>query len=941
MKKNLSLIFIFLLISISLYCQEPPSNAILRPNLSMHSSRISRIDTNGQFIVTASDDKTAKLWDGETGEYIRTFRVPIDQGRVGEIYACAISPDGNTVVVAGYSEFDTIYFFNTYTGKMISKIDGMGNVIKDLEYSKDGRYIAAAIHGKNDVRIFSATTLKLYKSLSGNEASIINVDFDNTGRFATVSDDRYIRLYDKNFNLLKKIITTGGNEPSSISFSPVGGKIAIGYFDSSKIQVLDSLSLKLLYEPDNSKTYRDSAFSVVCWSTDGEFLFAGGTHNKVIDSERVYYIRKYNDGGKGPWVDFKTSYNTIKEIKLIFNDIVFATTKPNMGRMDYYGNVKYDNLANILNFNNYQDKFFSLYPNSISFGPRGIRNYTFNVKDQKLSLGNNGGNLPKSSKNSISITNWRDQTHPKINGKRITFQKKYEIFRNVSITDKDTIIWGTSWNIYHTDKEGNLLWKKASNGEAFGVNTLDNIVVVSSANGTISWYRLSDGKELMTLLVNNDMKRWVLWTPEGYFTCSPGGQDLIGWHKNNGVDHEADFFPASRFAERFYRPDILSLVLKAMDTTKAIVQANSIKNIKVVHTINDSLPPVVQILDPSSGVISKSKDISFTVSIKSFENSPVTETKILLNGRIYEGGERGFIVKARDDINKSYNVSLEPGENKVSFLAKNNSGWSEASTVNVIYKYNKKNINDKPKLYILAVGVSDYADRALKLKYPAKDANDFTNVMMKQIDKVYSGVETKLITNAKATKDNILDGLDWIQKETTSKDIAMIFVAGHGMNDESGYLYYLPQDVELDRLRRTGLPAEEITRTISSIQGKVIYFMDTCHSGNLKIKGKEDVLVDTTKVVIELTSAENGAIIFASSTGRQYSLESDKWQNGAFTKALVEGLSGKADYTGRGNISFLMLDLYLSERVKELTGGSQTPTSAKPDMISDFSLAIK
>jgi len=36
-----------------------------------------------------------------------------------------------------------------------------------------------------------------------------------------------------------------------------------------------------------------------------------------------------------------------------------------------------------------------------------------------------------------------------------------------------------------------------------------------------------------------------------------------------------------------------------------------------------------------------------------------------------------------------------------------------------------------------------------------------------------------------------------------------------------------------------------------------------------------------------------------------------------------------------------MLDLYLSERVKELTGGRQTPTTAKPNTIQDFPIAVK
>jgi hypothetical protein len=50
---------------------------------------------------------------------------------------------------------------------------------------------------------------------------------------------------------------------------------------------------------------------------------------------------------------------------------------------------------------------------------------------------------------------------------------------------------------------------------------------------------------------------------------------------------------------------------------------------------------------------------------------------------------------------------------------------------------------------------------------------------------------------------------------------------------------------------------------------------------------------------------------------------------------------GKADYPGKGTITINMLDLYLSERVKELTGGKQTPTTAKPNTISDYPIAVR
>ena len=94
--------------------------------------------------------------------------------------------------------------------------------------------------------------------------------------------------------------------------------------------------------------------------------------------------------------------------------------------------------------------------------------------------------------------------------------------------------------------------------------------------------------------------------------------------------------------------------------------------------------------------------------------------------------------------------------------------------------------------------------------------------------------------------------------------------------------------------------------------------------------GQRRGAMDITGVINELTSAQNGAVVFAASTGTQYSLENPAWGNGAFSKAVIEGLNGKADERCTGRITVTMLDLYVAERVKELTKGQQAPTTTKP-----------
>ena len=98
--------------------------------------------------------------------------------------------------------------------------------------------------------------------------------------------------------------------------------------------------------------------------------------------------------------------------------------------------------------------------------------------------------------------------------------------------------------------------------------------------------------------------------------------------------------------------------------------------------------------------------------------------------------------------------------------------------------------------------------------------------------------------------------------------------------------------------------------------------------------------VRTSGFVNDLASAENGAVVFTASSAGQLSQENESWGNGAFTKSVVEGLSGSADFRKSGLITAKGLDYYVDDRVKSLTHGQQTPMSISPSGISDFTLAV-
>jgi hypothetical protein len=452
---------------------------------------------------------------------------------------------------------------------------------------------------------------------------------------------------------------------------------------------------------------------------------------------------------------------------------------------------------------------------------------------------------------------------------------------------------------------------------------------------------MKDGKELLAFFPHADKKRWVLWTPSGYYDASPGAEELIGWHVNNGSDQAADFFPISRFRAAYYRPDVVAKTLETLDEGEAIRLSNEESGRKKGEiSVAKILPPVVSILSPKDGSETSAKEIEVKFEVRSPSGEPVTNVKVLVDGRPIG---RGLTIKEiqKDQGIQATKVPIPEKDAEISIIAENRNAASEPATVTLKWrgKVKEDEFIIKPKLYVLAIGVNKYEDKNLTLQFAAKDAKDFAESLLKEKGGLYRDVVVKVLTDEKATKDEIIDGFEWISKETTSNDVAMVFLAGHGVNDSGGVYYYLPVNANLERLRRTGVPFTEMRNTVTSLAGKTILFIDTCHAGN--VMGARAVATDITGVVNELASAENGAVVFASSTGKQYSFEDPTWGNGAFTKATVEGIEGKADYTGKGRITINMLDLYISERVKELTKGKQTPATAKPKTIPDFPLALK
>jgi len=939
----------------ALYAADPPTSPALVLETGFHTARINNVatDAQGRWYLTASYDKSARLWDAE-GRFIRAFRVPLDSGSEGKLYACAISPDGEKIAVGGYtgSAWDTscsIYIFDRQSGSLIRRLTGLEGKIFSLCFNSDGSTLGCALGDGKGLRLFNTNTWGQIYSDGNFGADSYSFVFSSDDRyFAASCLDGFLRLYQKQtYKLVAKIKAQGGKQPFGLSFSPNETLLACGFTDSTKVDVysVSDNALTFSYAPDTTGV--NNRLSHVAFSADSRFLAAGGQWQWA---GKKFPVRVWSEGGRGSYRDMDSgATNSIMDLKALPDgSLLVGSFDPVLSKLSPQGTLTFCLKPSIADFWNRQDGL-RLSTDALAFtyayGNSGGRSASFDLSSRQI-----GGDRPSLAApvcTSLRITDWMDTYAPKLNGRQLELTPN-EVSRSLAIAPgASRFVLGTSRYLRCYDKQGAQVWTQPAIVDAVAINVSGDgrVVVAAYGDGTIRFHRMSDGQELLAFFPNSDGKRWVLWTPSGYYDCSPGGEDLIGWQVNNGKDQAADFYPASRFRGTYYRPDIISLALSVLDESQAIAGANAnTGKQRASASILDKRPPIIVITGPDQGSGFSTRTVTLRYRLRTPDDAPVTGVKPLVDGRPIEGA-RGLAVVAADNADQSIDLTLPERDCTVSLIAENKNGSSEAKSVSLAWRGATPNRDDfiiKPKLYVLAIGVSAYEKPEYHLNYAAKDARDLAALLAKG-GPLFRGVETKVLTDAQAGKDDILDALDWIEKQTTSKDIAVILFSGHGINDSNGDYYYLPVNADIDKLKRTGVPFSDIRSTVSHIAGKVLFFIDTCHSGNLMEKGRRAAGAerDIGAVINELASAENGAIVFASSTGNQYSYENPAWGNGAFTKALLEGLGGAAAVGQSGRVTVNMLDLYLSERVKELTGGKQTPTTTKPPNVPDFPVGMK
>jgi len=449
-------------------------------------------------------------------------------------------------------------------------------------------------------------------------------------------------------------------------------------------------------------------------------------------------------------------------------------------------------------------------------------------------------------------------------------------------------------------------------------------------------FNLRGGWHPMLTLYATDSE-WIAWTPAGYYACSPGGERMMGWLLNpDERNRPPKFYTAEQFNKRLHQRDVIRKLLREGSLQGAIAITEDIQEEDRVEATPQILPPEVRITSHRAiqgGVKFLGPEITVTAVATAKGQRPITAMRLQLDGIPYErmGYERG-ITRDRFEKTETWTLNLDPGEYTIRVVAESETskGYSEA------IKLIRPGTVVKPSLYVLAIGISEYPGD-LALQYGHSDAEKVVSILRERSKDLFNVHVEPSITDKNATKLAIIDGFRRLQKRMTVSDVCVVFYSGHGFQDPEGKFYLFPVDGKRDDIPGTCVSSDFVKQFCQETRGRKVLMVDACHSGGIDLTPRERGAFD--QLAQEFSSDDYCVIMMASSTGNEVSLEREDWGGGAFTAALSEGLTGKANSSLFADevIDTLELEDYVYRRVKQMTDRRQSPVSSKP-LIEPFEL---
>jgi hypothetical protein len=491
------------------------------------------------------------------------------------------------------------------------------------------------------------------------------------------------------------------------------------------------------------------------------------------------------------------------------------------------------------------------------------------------------------------------------------------------------------------------------------INAVDastrDYIGIALKNGEFRLFDVKTGDLLATFV--GEGENTIIKTEDNFYKVDKEGFDLVSFR----IGRKA--YPFEQFDAFYNRPDIVLKALKCPDEEYIELYENAHeRRLKKLNITEKEVPdfnalPQLQINNRAEIPFSQ-KEKNLTIKFTAESDSPLEKLKITINNVPVEK-----LDISGKKLEKSVNIELISGLNNVNIYVIDSEGresLAESVSVNCLR-------TDKPVLYLITVGTSDYKDSRFDLSYAAKDAIDLNNLFSNYEQGNFAEIKTISITNEEVQKEAFAQLKSFLQSSKRN-DQVIFYIAGHGVLDADYDYYYGTHDIDFLAPQQRGLSYDKLEEILSGIAPvKKLLIMDTCHSGELeadevteandmeedlafedvtfravgpKLQEGSDTRASAGKMA-RLLFADirkgTGATVISSAGGVEFAMEGDDWKNGLFTYCLLNGMTNKtADLNNDGVIMLSELQTYLIDKVGKLSHGKQVPTTRVQNIRLDY-----
>jgi WD40 repeat protein len=920
---------------------------------------------DGKQLVSAGEDKVIRVWDLQANKTVRFLRGQVGAGSEGKVLATALSPDGSLLAAGGWmkvpNESDhAIRLYEFTTGRLAALLKVHTGAVLGLAFSPDGKQL---VSGSSDstAAIWDIESRKLSYLLKGHTDAIVGVGFTPDGaRAVTGSQDTTLKLWSARDG--KEIATLTGHKGKvlSLSLSPRDRIIASGASDG-EIRLWDAGTGQFLRVLATQR----NAVGALAFSSNGEVLVSTG-----------------GVGGPRPWEQHVWNVASGSELvhSSLHDNTSYAAAGAPYGDLVATGgfggdiqvwNSRSGHIEASLRGTGLQNWAACFGPDSRSiYWGQTFDSVSQNVRGPLqflLRLPGPGQTLGQPERVAPGTPRLKDCALEKVGDLSLAADSDFAtlVVRRSGV-DVAQILRGPATGLRHrsytltadgqaivSGGNGGYLMRYRLDGKpaqryighesevwALSPSPDGRLLLSVSADQTVRIWNLRSGELIATIFYGRDGE-WVMWTPQGYYTGSPGSDKIVGWQINKGAENAADYVGADQLRQHLNRPDIVEKAIILASAEQAVRESPG-TSFKLADLLAKPVPRF-RIVSPASGSTERNGRALIKIDVGLVPN-PIKSMRVQVNGRQVSEitpdiGSGGFKTGLHE-----LDVPLAKGRNEVRITLSNDIG-DRAETVTLSHE-GDGDLDKRGTLYILAVGVDQYprlgktcgptGNASCDLKYSGADARKWVEAAERRLGPAHSKVVKRVLVNGVSAGDaptatNIIDAIDLL-KQAIETDTVLLFIAGHGTNEGASYRF-LATNAERsgDAFRgATVVPWQIFQDAVERAKGRRILFLDTCHSGNAYNQ--------------TLGNAAYHANIIAYTSARfdQEALEDASLGHGIFTYALIEGLDGKGSLGTKREISTRDLSNFVAKRVDELAKAmksEQEPQYFKGRDAEDYVLA--